>query len=184
MESNTVETNIQESSKKPPMLSSVWDMTVYQNFDPGSKESKSVTFYLITSEDEVFFGQLFKKKKEITLEEYQNALQQVPDTEIYPMIPSGMTLTTAPPELDDVSACIKRPGLSSYESFKGTEFVPKSVLEETLIMEQISKTPHPCFIRYHGCRLHRGRITGIVLERLDQTLAQYSYEPEFVPFDT
>lgn len=38
-------------------------MTVYEAFDSGSKDSNYVTFYLITSEDEVFFGQLFKKKK-------------------------------------------------------------------------------------------------------------------------
>lgn len=117
-------------SKKPPTLSSVWDMTVFEAFDPGSKQAKYVT-----------------------------------------------------PEFDDVSAYIKRPGLASYESFKGTEFVPKSVLEETLIMEQISKTPHPNIIHYHGCRVHRGRITGVVLERLDKTLAQYVDEPEFAQLD-
>ncbi|KAK0620983.1 kinase-like domain-containing protein [Immersiella caudata] len=150
---------------------------------PGSKESKYVTFYLITPEDELFFGQLFKSKKEIALEEYQNALQHVPDSEVYPLIPPNVTLTTAPPDLDDVSAYIKRPGLISYETFKGTDFVPKSVLEETLIMEQISKTPHPHIIRYHGCRVHRGRITGIVFEQLDKTLAQYVFEPEFAHLD-
>lgn len=165
------------------MLSSVWDMTIFEAFDSGSKQSKYVTFYLITSEDEVFFGQLFKSKKDITLEEYHNALQHVPDSEIYPLIPGHVTLTTAPPELDDVSAYIKRPGLASYESFKGTEFVPKSVLEETLVMEQISQTAHPHIIRYHSCRVRRGRITGIVLERLDKTLAQYVYEPEFAHRD-
>lgn len=91
-----------------------------------------------------------------------------------------MTLTITPAELDNVSAYIKRPDLSSHESFKGTNIVPKSVLDETLIMEKISKTPPPPhIIRYHGCRVHRGRITGIVLERLDKTLTQYIGEPEF-----
>lgn len=82
-----------------------------------------------------------------------------------------------------MSAYIKRPSLASYESFKGTDFVPKSVLEETLIMEQISKSPHPNIIHYHGCRVHRGRITGVDLERLDKTLAQYVDEPEFAHLD-
>ncbi|KAL2119939.1 hypothetical protein VTJ04DRAFT_6900 [Mycothermus thermophilus] len=96
-----------------------------------------------------------------------------------PTLSSNVTLTIAPPELDDVSAYIKRPGLVSYESFKGTDFAPKSILDETLIMEKISKTPHPHIIHYHGCRVHRGRITGLVLERLDMTLTQYVNEPEF-----
>lgn len=183
MADNTSDTVPESSFKKPPMLSSIWDMTVFEAFDPGSKQAKYVTFYLITSKDELFFGQLFKKKKDITLEEYHHALHHVPDSEIYPLVPPNLPLTIAPPEFDDVSAYIKRPGLASYESFKGTEFVPKSVLEETLIMEQISKTPHPNIIHYHGCRVHRGRITGVVLERLDKTLAQYVDEPEFAHLD-
>ena len=165
------------------MLSSVWDMTVWEAFDRGSKESKYVTFYLITSEDELFFGQLFKKKKDITLEEYHEALQHVPDSELYPEVSQAFDLTIAPGDLDDTSAFIKRPGLNSYESFKGTDFVPKSVLDETLIMEKISQKPHPHIIHYHGCRIHRGRITGIVLERLDKTLMQYVEEPEFAQLD-
>lgn len=183
MADNTSDTVPESSSKKPPMLSSIWDMTVFEAFDPGSKQAKYVTFYLITAKDELFFGQLFKKKKDITLEEYHHALHHVPDSEIYPLVPPNLSLTIAPPEFDDVSAYIKRPGLASYESFKGTEFAPKSVLEETLIMEQISKTPHPNIIHYHGCRVHRGRITGVVLERLDKTLAQYVDEPEFAHLD-
>ena len=40
-------------------------------------------------------------------------------------------------------------------------------------MEEISKIPHPNIITYHGCNVRRGRITSIVLEKLDQTLTQY-----------
>ncbi|KAK4148611.1 Serine/threonine-protein kinase/endoribonuclease IRE2 [Chaetomidium leptoderma] len=45
----------------------------------------------------------------------------------------------------------------------GTGFIPKAVLDETLIMEQISKSPHPHIIKYHGCRVKRGRITAIYI---------------------
>lgn len=78
---------------------------------------------------------------------------------------------------------IKRPGLTSYESFKGTDFVPNQILNETLIMEQVSKTHHPNIIEYHGCRVRRGRITAIILERLEQTLMQYAFTPAFQQLD-
>ncbi|KAK4154475.1 kinase-like domain-containing protein [Chaetomidium leptoderma] len=153
------------SEKKPPA------------FDQGATVAKYVTFYLVTAEDELFFGQLFKPKKEISLEEYNAALKHVPDSEIYPEVPPDTALTIAPTDLDDTSAFIKRSGLNCYESMKGTNFVPKGVLEETLIMEQlISQTlQHPNMIRYLGCRVRRGRITSVFLERLEHTLMQYIF---------
>lgn len=137
----------------------------------------------MTSEDELYFGQLFKKKKEITLAQYNAALYHVPDIEIYPDVPQDTKLTIAPGDMDDASAFIKRPGLNSYEIMKGTNFVPKALLEETLIMERISRTPHPSIIHYLGCRVRRGRITSILLERLDQTLMQYIHDPGFAQLD-
>ncbi|KAM7187002.1 Protein kinase-like domain containing protein [Rhypophila sp. PSN 637] len=66
---------------------------------------------------------------------------------------------------------------------RGTDWVPRSVLEETLIMEQISKNPHPYIIKYYGCRVRRGRITCLILELLDLTLTQYAKKPEFKGLD-
>ncbi len=171
------------SQKKPPVVSSLRDLTIIEAFDPGASESKYVTFYLVTPDDELYFGQLFKKKKDISLAEYSAALKYVPDSEIYPEVPQNATLTIAPDGLDDKSAFIKRPGLNSYESMKGSDWVPKGLLEETLIMEKISKTPHPNIIGYLGCRVHRGRITSLFLELLDQTLMQYIYQPGFADLD-
>lgn len=50
-------------------------------------------------------------------------------------------------------------------------------------MEQLSRTPHPNIVKYHGCHIARGRITAIVLERLDQTLAQYVSTADFQQLD-
>ncbi|KAJ4302527.1 hypothetical protein N0V88_002676 [Collariella sp. IMI 366227] len=121
--------------------------TIIEAFDQGASESKYVTFYLVTPKDALYFGQLFKKKKEISLAEYNAALEYVPDSEIYPEVPQNATLTMAPDGLDDT----------------GSDWVPKGLLQETLIMEQISKTPHPNIIGYLGCR--------------------YIYEPGFADLD-
>ena len=66
---------------------------------------------------------------------------------------------------------------------KGTNFIPRSVLEETLIMEQKSKIQHPNIIQYYGCHIRRGRITAIVLERLDQAFSQIAHTEEFGKID-
>lgn len=172
-----------DSGKIAPVLSGLQDLTIIEAFDQGATVAKYVTFYLVTAEDEVCFGQLFKPKKEISLEEYNAALKHIPDSEIYPEVPSDTTLTMAAIGLDDTSAFIKRPGLNCYESVKGTNYIPKGILEESLIMEQISQTQHPNIIRYLGCRVRRGRITAIFLERLEHTLMQYIYESGFASLD-
>jgi serine/threonine protein kinase len=50
------------------------------------------------------------------------------------------------------------------------------LLEEVLMMERLSKMPHPYMVRYLGCRVHRGRITAIALERLQWDLGSYAAE--------
>ncbi|KAI0884138.1 kinase-like domain-containing protein, partial [Annulohypoxylon maeteangense] len=66
---------------------------------------------------------------------------------------------------------------------KGSDYVPKEILNETVIMERISANPHPNIIRYFGCRIKRGRITALVLERLDMTLTQFCQTPAFKQLD-
>jgi serine/threonine protein kinase len=172
-----------EDTKKAPILTSLRDLTIIEAWDSENNTSKYITFYVITPDEEVWFGQSSKKKREMTLAEYQAALEPIEDDEIYPTCPAGIDLTIAPDHLDDSCAYIKRPGLYSYEDMKGTNYISKSVLDETLIMEQISKTPHPYIVKYHGCRVRRGRITAIVLEQLDCTLSQYVSTPGFEGLD-
>lgn len=177
---------IQSPKESPPEPSdSLRDLTIIESFDVGATEAKYVTFYLVTPEDRLYFGQLFKKKKEITPAEYYAALEHVPGSEIYPLVPEDLDtpLTIAPDGLDDVSAFIKRPGLVCYETMKGTNYIPKEILQETTIMEQISKTPHPHIVSYFGCRVRYGRITSLFMERLDQTLKQYIHEPGYAQLD-
>ncbi|OAA71148.1 Protein kinase-like domain protein [Cordyceps fumosorosea ARSEF 2679] len=82
-----VESGTFESSEKQLPVLSLRDLTILEAFDQGATEAKYVTFYHVTSEDELYFGHLFKRKKEITLEEYNAALEHIPDSEIYPEVP-------------------------------------------------------------------------------------------------
>lgn len=64
-----------------------------------------------------------------------------------------------------------------------TDRIPRKVLDEALIMEQVSKLKHPNIVEYYGCRVKRGRVTGIVMERFDWTLTQYVKLPVFQQLD-
>lgn len=165
-----------------PELRSLQDLTIVESFSPGSTVPKHTTFYHITSDERLYFGQTSRNKKELTLQEFRHALERIPDEEVYPNIPSQPPLTIAPDSIHQ-STYIKRPGLNSFEDMRGTPFVPKAILHETLIMEQISKAAHPNIIHYYGCRIRRGRICAIVLEELEQTLTQLTSTPEFDTLD-
>ena len=54
-----------------------------------------VTFFVITKEDYVFFGQVDKAKKDITPEEYTRALHLVPDSIVFPAAPDDHEFTVA-----------------------------------------------------------------------------------------
>ncbi|RFU30569.1 hypothetical protein B7463_g5780, partial [Scytalidium lignicola] len=172
-----------ESGRKPPAVASLQDLIIIEAWDSETDTPKYVTFYHVTQDEEVYFGQSFKNKRDMTLAEYNTALEYIKDDEIYPVVPINIQLTIAPENLDNSSVFVKRPGLAWYETMKGSDFIPKEVLNETLIMEQISKSPHPNIVSYYGCRVKRGRITTILLERLDQTLAQYVSTDNFQQLD-
>lgn len=175
------------SSGKPtedavPELKSLRDLTIIESFGPRATVAKHTTFYHITSDQKLYFGQTFKNKKDLTLQEFRSSLERIPDEEVYPNIPSQPPLTIAPDNIERPTY-IKRPGLNSFEDMRGTPFVPKAILQETLIMEQISQTVHPNIIQYFGCRTRRGRICALVLEELEQTLTQLVSTPEFGKLD-
>ncbi|EXK49883.1 hypothetical protein FOMG_02362 [Fusarium oxysporum f. sp. melonis 26406] len=155
-----------------PTVTSLQDLTIIEAWDTEAIKPKYVTFYLVTLDKEVFFGQSKKNKRELSFAEFTAALQHVKDEEIYPNVPKDATLKLAPNNLDDSLVYVKRPGLNSYKTMRGTDFIPKELLAETLTMEKVSQTPHPNIVGYHGCRVRRGRITSIILEKTDQTPQQ------------
>lgn len=47
------------------------------------------------------------------------------------------------------------------------------LLEEAHALQLASKLPHPSIVSYHGCRVRRGRITGLFMDRYQHDLNQY-----------
>ena len=78
-----------------------------------------------------------------------------------------------------------RPTLDKLFQFEpGFDFgTPKQVLDETLIMEKLAKNPHRNIIHYRGCRVKRGRITGIVIDKYEMSLEQFIKSAEVKNLD-
>ncbi|KAF4629383.1 hypothetical protein G7Y89_g8767 [Cudoniella acicularis] len=125
-------------------------------------------------------GPVIQKKTGNNARRYRAALKPISDKEIFPVAPTDTPLTIVSEGLD---VYIKRPGIHLYEETKGNDMAARLLLSEILILEQISKSPHPHIVRYYGCRAIRGLITGIVLERLEQTLLEYVTKPSFLQLD-
>ncbi|KAK4234928.1 kinase-like domain-containing protein [Achaetomium macrosporum] len=139
--------------------------------------TKHVAWYHFTSDDEAYFGSSKKGRFDITLEEFADGLERIDDDAIYPELPHDAQITTAPEKLDYGAVYVKRSGLKRYKVVESDDCGAKQqMLTEALIMEKISKTPHPYIVRYHGCKVHRGRITGIALEKLGRTLDMCAYK--------
>lgn len=115
----------------------------------------------------------------MTLDEFATGLKRLSDDAIFPEVPTDQQITIAPKNLDGSTIHIKRPALKYYlGAEKEAECATKDqVLAEVFTTESISKTPHPYLVRYHGCTVRRGRITGIAMERLGETLSHYARCP-------
>lgn len=145
---------------------------VMETSDPNTSKIEYTTFYVLTSNDVAFFGQIHKAKTEITVEEITNALEQVPDHTIFPPMLETTKLMVAPDHTES-EFYIKRPNLSVYELFKDDDFLARLLLSEAVTMQEIAQHPHPNIARYHGVRLRRGRITGLVLDNYPCTLLEH-----------
>lgn len=156
-------------------------------FDSATKAFLYTTFAVIDDEDVVYFGQLNVPKRELTFDQVTAALERIPDEHLFPELPPNASFTLAPLELDKASCYIKRPRLGAYEDYKeqdALEVLPLMLLEEVDALELVSRRPHPGIIRYHGCRVRRGRITGLVLDKYEHNLHQYVSEGLGTAIDT
>lgn len=182
MPSTDIEGNSQASEARPT-ITSLQDLTLIEAWDSKLRKPKYTTFYHVTPEEEVWFGQHYKNKREITMAEFNENIKRVKDEELYPKVPENVDLRIAREHLNDNNAFVKRPGLVCYEAMVGTEYTPTELLNETLAMEKVSRLDHPNIIGYLGCRTRRGVITSIFIEKLDMTLMQYASEPGYEQID-
>jgi serine/threonine protein kinase len=135
------------------------------------------SFGYISDDYVAYFGQSNFRKCDLNQKIIKESLQRLPDEDVYPEAPSNITAVSPP---IDETLFLKRPKL--HLDFLGTGLLPKLILHEAETMELLLRNPHPNIIRYHGCLIKRGRIVGLVLDRLPVTL-QHRLEKNAQHFD-
>ncbi|KAK0708427.1 kinase-like domain-containing protein [Lasiosphaeris hirsuta] len=149
------------------------------------KSLSSLTFVVWDDEDDHVYAGQFKPdharfpdaaKDEWpspdTLEAIHAAMYKVPDDALFPKLPDGECVPTVPDSHAGPDFYTKRPGhLESLMSHNGdnhltdTLTIPDLVLHEARMLDLLSQhSQHPNIVRYHGYRVRRGFITGLVLD--------------------
>ncbi|KAF2213378.1 hypothetical protein CERZMDRAFT_17352, partial [Cercospora zeae-maydis SCOH1-5] len=122
------------------------------------------TYGYIDRSDSAWFGRMpGKRKYDLTVADLQSTLKRIPDEQIYP--------EATPPQL------------TGCDDAQLAALLPALLLEEAKLLEFLKIHPHPNLIKYYGCTLKNGRITGIALER-HEVLLLYRYADRSLPFDT
>ncbi|KAF2253441.1 hypothetical protein BU26DRAFT_515796 [Trematosphaeria pertusa] len=157
----------------PPKILSIKDLDdVSEDLDLDTGKIRFTTFYIVDEDAFAFFGTVSKPSKDITVQDINSALARIPDEQIYPSIPTDSTLTVAPGLIvDEVDKFYtKRPNFGIYDRVQDSDYLSELLYREACIMEAVAKHPHPNIVGYHGVRVRRGRITGIILDRHKDTL--------------
>ncbi|PSR82291.1 hypothetical protein BD289DRAFT_437709 [Coniella lustricola] len=122
------------------------------------------------NDDRAYIGRIMgERSQHLTEKQIEEALKQIPDRDIYPEL-RNQDLRVAPEDLS-ANIFIKRPSLHDYYFFRGDDGrgllqLRDMLLDEARALEIISQDPHPNIVPYHGCRVRRGYIIGIVFEKL------------------
>lgn len=153
-------------------LTSLSEVTDYE-----TGEFLRSTFTYVDDKDIAWFGRAPGiRKYDLTVEDLKRELRRIPDEKIYPL----HTWMSVVSEADRKNLFIKRPKISCADNEYEIKLVPRILFEEAEVLEFLKQHPHPNIVRYHGCIVNRGRITGLALERYGVIL-QYRYED--VPHD-
>lgn len=123
------------------------------------------SFGYITKDFVAYFGQSNLRKCHLTPKDIHESLKLLPDNDVYPEAPPNVTIASTPIH---GGLFVKGPMLNT--AFQGTGLLPKLILREVEILELLMQNPHPNIGRYKGCLIERGRIVGIVFDRLSTTL--------------
>jgi serine/threonine protein kinase len=146
-------------------------------FEPGTHKFLYTFFAYIDKDDVIYYGEMKEPKLKTTIEQKLAALKPMPDEEIFPKWPPGAEFLLAPEELSDNDGIfIKRPQVKYYSDYKQDDcldVMATMFLDELHALDIIAKHPHPNIVRYHGCRVRRGYITGLVLDRYENNLNEH-----------
>ncbi|EME43204.1 hypothetical protein DOTSEDRAFT_72553 [Dothistroma septosporum NZE10] len=147
--------------------------------DAGTGAFLCSAFTYLDKHDCMWFGQANVRKLNLTVDDLRHNLERVPDEKIYPVVEPFITIVT---NADRPGFFIKRPRGLRLTDEELAKLLPRMLIEEAEILEFLQRNQHPNIVRYYGCTVRRGHITGIVLERHSMIL-QYRHEDDDRHFD-
>ncbi|QKX64738.1 uncharacterized protein TRUGW13939_11914 [Talaromyces rugulosus] len=141
-----------------------WDELAFfqEEVDSDSNALRYTSFGILDENETLFYGQLPVRKAEISLDQLMHALNAVPDDTIFSAWPQPETKLCEAPEPLPPNVFIKRASLEVYEMLRQLG-IEKQLC--TSLIEGPLQHPHPNLVGYHGCRIVRGHITGLVLDK-------------------
>ncbi|GAB1320039.1 hypothetical protein MFIFM68171_10249 [Madurella fahalii] len=117
----------------------------------------------------------------ITIEQVTAAVRSIPDETVYVRLPLEWPVTVAGEPTTAAGLYLKGIDLSKCVDFlngiaAGHNGTISTLRDEVQVLQLISQhPPHPNIVKYHGCRVRRGFITAIVMDRVDgETLWTYA----------
>lgn len=134
----------------------------------------STVITYVDADEHAYFGQSNKSKFDMSYQEMEAVLQPIEDDQVYPELRPD--LLEASENTDDASCprYVKRPNIWRVYDYKEqdiVEVIPEMLLQEVCTLQAIVNQPqHPNIVRFYGCRVRRGRITGIMLHAYDMNL--------------
>jgi hypothetical protein len=153
-----------------------------------------VSAFTFDDEDRLDLGHLSLLGSEpFTQEQLIATTERVPDERIYFKLPVDFAVTVAGEPTRGPDLFLKRPQVSFYPQireeaadappdipgvFDREDFVREvahNLRREAKALELIAQhPPHPHIVKYHGCRVRRGFVTGVVTEAVNGSdLAEY-----------
>ncbi|KAK4105208.1 hypothetical protein N658DRAFT_385631, partial [Parathielavia hyrcaniae] len=132
--------------------------------------------YIFDDDDHLDLGRLVGPKSSFTPKQLSAALERLPDSRIYPRLSKEFAVTVAGEPAMEPRLSLKRPMFPCYhwvqkDAANGPIHINsiahwfRSEVEAFELMAQ--HPPHPNIVQYHGCRVRRGFVTGILTEAVD-----------------
>jgi hypothetical protein len=105
------------------------------------------------------------------------ALERVPDEDVYFQLPAAFAITVAGEPTMGPGLHLKRPLFTNYHWVRedadndpevARDRIATWLRSEVEAMQLIARhPPHPNIVKFYGCRVRRGFVTGIVMEAID-----------------
>ncbi|CAH0054627.1 unnamed protein product [Clonostachys solani] len=78
------------TDEKPQLVKTLQHLTIIEHYDCGATKPKATTLFHTTADEELYFGETPKSNFDTSISDFNQALERVPDEDVWPEIPPEM----------------------------------------------------------------------------------------------